>query len=216
MKRRNGVVIAALVLLLSASALASSIGDPGGIIRRGGGYTHFVVIEPDFSLKIDGVTPLKFPFNPFAFTSSFCPVVENVPFDDTTVSGPDCRFLNETGQTINSVTQFFTADAGAFEEAGGLTCFNDITGTTCPTPNGNSLFFFGLGIPSAGEYSSVILGADDVSPFFNIVNFGYDGNTDLAQIGSLAIPEPASMGLMLSGLLGLGLVWKRKARAKTR
>lgn len=215
MKRRNGVVIAALVLLLSASALASSIGDPGGIIRRGYNYDESAIIGEGFSITFNG-EPLAFPFNPFDFTDTFCPIKDATLPGNVTVSGPDCQFLNESGQTINSVTQFFTADAGAFEEAGGLTCFNDITGETCPTPNGNSLFFFGLGIPSAEEYSSVILRSDDVSPFFNIVNFGYDGNTDLAQVGSLAIPEPASLGLMLSGLFGLGLAWKRKARAKTR
>ncbi|HKW24191.1 MAG TPA: PEP-CTERM sorting domain-containing protein [Terriglobales bacterium] len=216
MKRRNGLTLAAVVLLFSACTLASTIPDPGGIIRRGSGYTTDVaVIEPDLSIKINGVTPVTFPFNPF--TASFCPIVSDVPFDDTTVSGPDCRFLNESGQTINSILQVFTADGSAFADAGGLSCFNDITGTVCPTPNGNSLSFLGLGIPSAEEYSSGGYGTEGgVSPFFNIINFGFDGNENLAQISSLVIPEPASLGLMLSGLFGLGLVWKRKARAKNR
>lgn len=219
MKRRNGLTLAVVVILCSASALASSIADPGGIIRSGNGYTTDVaVIEPDFSIKINGVTPLAFPFNPFDYQNSFCPFVTGVPFDDTTVSGPDCRFLNESGQTINSILQAFTADGSAFADAGGLSCFNDITGTTCPTPDGNSLFFFGLGIPSAEEYSSGGYGTLEGDPFFNIVNFGYGTNTDLAQIGNLGInlPEPASLSLMLSGLFGLGWAWKRKARAENR
>ena len=208
MKRRNGLMFAVVVILCSASALASSIADPGGIIRSGTGYTtDIAVIEPDFSIKINGITPLAFPFNPFDYQQSFCPF-------DTTLDGPDCRFLNESGQTINSILQVFSADAGAFEGAGGLSCFNDITGTTCPTPNGNSLSFFNLGIVSAEEYSSGGYGAEEGDPFFNIVNFGYDGNTGLAQIASLSIsvPEPASLGLMISGLFGLGLAWKRRSR----
>ena len=214
MKCRKGLTIAALALLLSASALASAIPDPGGIIRRGDNYDKFAIIGEGFSISFNG-EPLAFPFNPFDFTSTFCPE-NSVTIGDQTFTGPDCQFLNESGQTIDSVTQIFSADAGAFEEAGGLSCFNDITGVVCPTPGGNSLLFFGLGIPSAEEYPSGGYGTEgEVSPFFNIINFGFD-NPDLAQISSLVIPEPASLGLMLSGLFGLGLAWRRKARAQNR
>jgi PEP-CTERM motif len=214
MKRRKGLTLAVIIVLCSASALAGSIADPGGIIRSGSNYDQFAIIGEGGSITLNG-EPLTFPFNPFNFIDSFCPE-GSVTIGETIFSGPDCRFLNESGQTINSILQVFTASGSAFAAAGGLSCFNDITGTTCPTPNGNSLFFFGVGIPSAEEYSDGGYGTGEGDPFFNIVNFGYDGNTALAQIGSLTVPEPTSMGLMLTGLLGLGLAWKRKARAKNR
>ncbi|HKW66023.1 MAG TPA: PEP-CTERM sorting domain-containing protein [Terriglobales bacterium] len=214
MKRRNGLTLAAAVLLLSASALASSIADPGGIIRKGDNYDKFAIIGEGFSISFDG-EPLPFPFNPFSFTDTFCPV-NSVIIGDQTFTGPDCQFLNESGQTIDSVTQIFSADAAAFEGAGGISCFNDITGVVCPTPNGNSLLFSGLGIPSAREYSDGGYGTEGGDPFFNIINFGFDNNHSLAQIAGITIPEPASLGLMLSGLFGLGLAWKRRDRAKSR
>lgn len=215
MKSQKGLTIAALVLLLSASAWATAIPDPGGIIRSGDNYTTFAIIGEGFSISFDG-KPLAFPFNPFSFTDSFCPEVSGTIGGHSFEDAPDCQFLNESGQTIDSLTQIFSADAAAFKGAGGLSCFNDITGVVCPTPNGNSLLFSGLGIPSAEEYSGGGYGTEGGDPFFNIINFGFDGNENLAQISGLTIPEPASMGLMLSGLFGLGLVWKRKARGQNR
>lgn len=217
MKRWNIALAATIVLSLSASALASSIGDPGGIIRSGINYDEFAIIGENFSITFNG-EPLAFPFNPFNFTDSFCPVMD-ATLGDGTVSGPDCQFLNESGQTINSVIQFFSASPGAFtaDDIGGLSCFNQVTDGGCSTGPGNALLFFMLGIPSAEEYSS-ILGFDAVNtdPEFNIVYFGFDDHTDLASIRSMSIPEPASIGLMLAGLLGLGLARRRRMSAASR
>lgn len=209
MKRRNGLTLAAIVILCSASALAGSVADPGGIIRRGIGYENVAIIHPDFSITF-GETVLNNGFNPFAFTDTFCPN-EDGTFQGNPVSGPDCQFLNDSGQTINNVSQFFEAKVA---DLAPFFCDNQISGG-CSTGNGNALLFGGLGIPPLEEYAS-ILGDTNTDPAFNILLFGL--NHDLGQIGSMSVsvPEPASVGLMFSGLFGLGLAWKRKARAKSR
>ena len=206
------VIVAAIVLSVSATALASSIGDPGGIIRSGIEYQNYAVIHEDFSITF-GEMLLNNGFNPFDFTSSFCPLDEGT-FQDTTVSGPDCQFLNDSGRTISNVSLFFAASGEALSP---FFCDNQITGEPCSTgPNGNALLFTGLGIPPAEEYASILFDAPlNTDPEFNILIFGL--THDLGQIDSMSVsvPEPASLGLMLSGLFGLGLAWKRKARAKT-
>ncbi len=216
MKRPNGLMLAAVVLLFSACALASSLGDPGGIIRRGIEYPNFAIIHPDFSITF-GDTVLNNGFNPFDFTGTFCPNGDGV-FGDTAVSGPDCQFLNDSGKTINNVSQFFAASGEALSP---FFCDNQIPGGSCSTgPNENALLFSGVGVPPAELYA-LILGDTTLNtdPEFNILYFGFDPkNPGLAQINSMSVsvPEPASLGLMFSGLFGLGLAWKRKARAKSR
>jgi PEP-CTERM motif len=209
MKRRNGLTIAAVLLLLSAAASASSIADPGGIIRSGDGYENFAIIHPDFSITF-GTILLNNGFNPFDFTESFCPIDEGT-FQGATVSGPDCQFLNDSGQTINTVSEFFAASGEALSP---FFCDNQITGQSCSTgPNGNALLFTGLGISPLEEYASILGDSTlNTDPAFNILIFGL--TRDLAQIDSLSasVPEPASLGLMVSGLFGLGLAWKRRAR----
>lgn len=205
MKRRNGLTIAALVLLLSASALASSIPDPGGIIRRGSDYTGGVaIIEPGLILTFDDETVTS--FDPFH--AGFCHATEG---------GPECDFENKSGQTILDLNQVF---ANTFAP-GFLSCVNDVNPEGgCNTGPGNHLIFYGLHIfspPPVEEYSSIL--ADDLNtdPDFNITYFGFTDNglADVANTDFFA-PEPASLGLMVSGMLGLGLAWKRKTRAKTR
>jgi hypothetical protein len=211
MKRRNGLTLAAVVLLFSACSLASTI-DPGGIIRSGIGYENVAIIHPDFSITF-GDMVLNNGFNPFDFTDSFCPIEEGT-FQDTTVSGPDCQFLNDSGKTINNVSQFFTASAEALSP---FFCDNQISGAPCSTGNGNALLFTGLGIPPVEEYASILSDALlNTDPGFNTLIFGL--NHDIGQIGSISatVPEPASLGLTFSGLFALGLSWKRRARAKRR
>jgi hypothetical protein len=212
MKRQNGLIVAAVVLLLSASALASTIGDPGGIIRRGISYDEFAIIGEGFTITFNG-EPLSFPFNPFNFEDSFCPVMTGT-FMDETVSGPDCQFRNESGQTIGNVSQFFAATP---EELSPFTCDNQLQGD-CSTGPGNALLFFGVGVPSAEEYRRVLLESTNTDPEFNILYFGFGTDTDLATINtmSIAAPEPASMGLLLSGLFGLGFAVRRKIGARPR
>jgi PEP-CTERM motif len=209
MKRRNGLTLAAVVLLFSACSLASTITDPGGIIRSGSDYSNFAIIHENLTITFNGMV-LNNGFNPFDFTGSFCPMDEGT-FQNGTVSGPDCQFINESDQTINNVFQFFHATG---DQLSPFFCDNQITGEPCSIgPNGNALLFTGLGIPPLEEYSAISTDAPlNTDPEFNILLFGL--TRDLAQIDHMSIPEPASLGLMLSGLFGLGLVWKRKAHAK--
>ena len=197
---------AVTLLLLSASALGSSISDPGGIIRRGFSYATYLEIGPGFTITANGV-PLPFPFNPYdSQNSSFCPTETGIMPGLGTVSGPDCRFVNESTQTITSISELFA------NTVPDLSCFNEITGHFCPTDSGNGLFFSGLAIPSINEDTWTESG----DPKFNVLFFGFTG--DQATIASMTITasEPASMGLLLSGLLGLGCMLRRKRRPNLR
>jgi hypothetical protein len=93
MKCRNGLMIAPLVLLLSASALASSLADPGGIIRSGSDYSNYAIIEPGLTLVFGDQTITSFNI----FTAGFC-----MPED----GGVQCNFENQSGETINIVTRY--------------------------------------------------------------------------------------------------------------
>lgn len=204
MKRRNGLTLAVVVLLFSACSLASTI-DPGGIIRSGDGYTGYAIIEPGLFLTFDGEPVTS--FDPFH--AGFC---------FATDGGQECDFENQSGQTISALSQIFVHPPSDFTGANALSCVNEISPENCNTGSGNELNFFGLGIPSTvGEgYSTILLDSTNTDPDFNILYFGFTDN-GLADIaGTSFIPEPASLGLMLSGLFGLALVWKRKTRATRR
>lgn len=210
MKRQFLLTVATVLLLFSACALAGTI-DPGGIIRSGSEYENYAVIGPGFTITFHG-DPVPFPFNPYdenLVSNGFCPTGDGT-LGDMSVEGPDCQFINESGHTINSISQFFAANGEALSP---FSCFNGITNQECSTgPDHNALLFAGLGIPTADEEGWIedYYGGD---PEFNILYFNFDPTT-LAAINSMTIPEPASAGLMLSGLLGLGLAARRRKAAK--
>ena len=207
MKRRNGLTLAAIVILCSASALAGSIADPGGIIRSGSEYDNYAIIKPDLTLSFNDQTITSFNI----FDVGFCSFSE----ED---GGQQCNFENRSGKTINIINQIFASSVQDFNTAGGLSCQNQINPEAgCGTDPGNALFFPGLGIPSAFLESSVLgVAFINTDPDFNILYLEF--TPDLGNVASVtfSVPEPASLGLMFSGLFGLGLAWKRQARAKNR
>src|SRR6185437_11958884 len=119
------VIVAAIVLSVSATALASSIGDPGGIIRSGSDYVGVAIIGPDLTLPA---------FNPF--TAAFC-------MPETDPAGQQCNFENQSGQVIGSMNQVFSS---TFTGENSLSCINEINPGHCDV-GPNTLGFDGLGIP---------------------------------------------------------------------
>lgn len=208
MMTRKAIVIAAVVLLLSAGALADSVGDPGGIIRRGNNYSEgsYAIIGPGLTLTFNDQVVTS--FNPF--TAGFCSAVEG---------GQQCNFENQSGEVIFNVNQLFAATPAQFEANGGMSCQNDINPEAgCGTDPGNVLFFPGLGIPSVTEGSSVLGASTNTDPDFNILYFGFPStnNFALANISSTAfnVPEPSSLVLLFAGLIGLGIGRRRFRLAK--
>jgi PEP-CTERM motif-containing protein len=205
MKHRNGLTLAAVVLFFTACSLASTIADPGGIIRSGSDYPNYAIIEPDFTLVFGDQTITSFNI----FTAGFCM---------TEGDGVQCNFENQSGEPINVVSQIFSSSVQDFNNAGGMTCQNDINPEAgCGTDPGNALFFPGLGIPTAILESSILrLDSINTDPDFNILYLGFTLSLGNVAGTTFSVPEPASLGLMFSGLVGLGLAWKRRARAKSR
>jgi len=129
-------------------------------------------------------------------------------------SGQQCNFENQSGEIINSLSQIFSHPPSDFTGVNALSCGNEISPDSCNT-GPHSLNFFALGIPSTeGGDSTTLFGPVNTDPDFNILYFGFTDN-GLADIAnSRFVPEPASMGLMLSGLFGIGLALRRRLRRR--
>ena len=202
MKLCKALTIMAILVLWSAYSLASSIGDPGGIIRRGFDYDTEAIINEDLQLTFGNEVVTS--FNPF--DAGFCHAEAAT---ESTPAGQECDFENQSGQIINNVSQIFSS---TFTGENSLTCQNQIQGGCDTGPN--SMGFDGLGIPSAEEYYSLLSLDGNGDPDFNILYFGFTPDNANILSTSFNVPEPASLSLLLTGLLGLGLGARRKKQPK--
>lgn len=129
-------------------------------------------------------------------------------------------FQNETGQALTSITLDFTP--------GGLTCllgngtngapFQNFYNSCDPNSAGTSVTWFGLdasheGIPPAfcdPVLPGCVLVAGTFSLDFQMFNPGSNGPLNFTGSATTATtPEPATLGLIFSGLGTLIVSWKR-------
>lgn len=203
------LAIAATILIGSGAALATSLGPPDPIIspRSGVNYTSETPItagdaftitisssDPSCSVPVEGVT-------------SCGTVVDGIA--QTSFGG---AFVNDTGTAITQLFYLFQA----FDAAGhpvdlpqnffGVDSQSIFNVVTIISP-------FEAELSSSSDAS--IPPGGDFTNFLGEVLVPAGGSVGI-RASSTPIPEPASLGLMLSGLFGLGLTWKRKARASNR
>lgn len=200
MRRFQILTVVAVILVLAAPVLASSIPDPSGIIRSGYSYDTEAIVGPGFTLTFNDVVFTS--FNPF--TADFCNPVAAMGNEP---AGVECDFENQSGQTISNLNQVF---ASSFTGDNLLTCANEINPEAGCDAGINTLGFNGLGIPfTSEEYFASPLLNTNTDPDFNILYVGFT-QEDALILNTSFVPEPGSLSLFLGGILGLGLGIKRR------
>jgi hypothetical protein len=203
------LAIAATILIGSAIAAATNIGPPDPIIspRKGVNYTSETPITPG-----DAFTITISSNNPSCSTASEGVVSCGTVVDGIAQTSFGGAFENDTGSPITQLFYLFRAfnSAGQLvdlpQNSFGVDTESIFNALTVISPFEAELFStVEASIPPGGDFTNFL--GDVLVPAGGSV--GITGS-------STPIPEPASLGLMLPGLLGLGLVWKRKARRKAR
>jgi hypothetical protein len=222
--RRQGPslpLIAAVLAVLSISATAHAgniVADPG-FESAGGGGTYYAGQSIDggnwivgggaSTVYIDNQDPYVYDGNNSANLTAFTPYASSSLYQDlTTVVGqsyvisfwadsdsPNTLSVTENGLSIGGLPGS-VADNG-FPNANNSSLFVDYTGEFVATSTITDLEFTAYANPTLAEY------------------INGDGSVVIDDASVTAAPEPGSIVLMLTGLVGLGLLVARKRLGQT-
>lgn len=204
------VAAALAVLSLSATAYAGNIVADPGFESAGGGGTYYAGQSIDggnwivgggaSTVYIDNQDPYVYDGNNSANLTAFTPYASSSLYQDlTTVVGqlysvsfwansdsPNTFSLTENGSSIGGIPGSIV-DNG-FPNANNSSLFVDYTGEFVATSTTTDLEFTAFTDPTLAEY------------------INGDGSVVIDDVSVTATPEPGSIVLMLTGLVGLGLL----------
>ncbi|MGD0831258.1 MAG: PEP-CTERM sorting domain-containing protein [Terracidiphilus sp.] len=212
------LMIAAAVLGFSTLAHAGNIVADSGFESAGGANTYYAGQSIDggnwivgggaSSVYIDNLDPYVFDGNNSANLTAFTPYASSSLYQDlTTVAGqlysvsfwansdsPNTFSLTENGSSIGGIPGSIV-DNG-FPNSNNSSLFVDYTGEFVATSTITDLEFTAFANPTLAEY------------------INGDGSVVIDDVSVSATPEPGSIILMLTGLLGLGLLIAKKRLAQ--
>jgi hypothetical protein len=203
---------AAVLALASASTLsAQSITSPGDPALAGQTVIDFsgAALGQTTTLSVGGVT--------FSAPGGSGVIVENDYAGNYNTSG---QYLANQGWSFGTLRFDFGSAASAFGFNFGASdmtwtvtafdAFGAVLASTsiAPTGGSNGGEFIGLSTGSANIAYGTVTG--DASDYVMVDNFGFVA----ADVGTTVTPEPASVALMATGLLGLVGVAHRKRAAR--
>jgi len=216
---RNPMFVAALALVsLSASAHAANIVVDGGFEAAGGGNVYFSGQSIDGgswavtngAVFIDNVDPWVFDGNnSLNLTGANLYVPNSVSQELTTVVGqyyavsfwgnadiPNVFSLTENGSAVSGIPGSIAQNGfpDQVDPLGNSALFVDYSGWFTATSTSTDLSFTAIGDPAIG------------SPNFSVM---------IDDVSVAPAPEPGSIVLMLTGVLGFGLLFVRKRRVQS-
>jgi hypothetical protein len=231
--KKLSLCFCALLLVLGPAAIASAVSMTSAIANPSFEYPeltdqNYIFSVPGWGIWLDNPTGTGSAgvWNPGASDThgygGIAPDGQNVMF----TNGTNIKVGQWLNNPLNTVTitagQRYTLQAdvggrGPWESEAGLWYQLNLLASL---PDGSwAVITYINGQPEVNEFNTVSLGYDAIDPLYydsilgiQLVGTGIQVNFDNVQLDVSAVPEPATMFLLGSGLIGVGVFVRRKFR----